>query len=196
MFVLNCIISTCSCFEVILVVELNISKLLYRDILPLANIILIPKAPGFRSLIVFIYHHVSIFQIYQYEDSAYDNLCHPEGNTTSSCDANTPSISDHKNYLYLFIFTSLLFAIGSQPLYILGVTYLDDSLSRNSSPVYLGLWNSYSGEKFSMHLTKHTNKLQLRYFSSNCKVMFLSYSQKNNKWRRLNASSYARQSIG
>ena len=44
----------------------------------------------------------------------------------------------HSNYMWLFLIGQLLHGAGASPLYTLGVTFIDENVSKKMSSVYLG----------------------------------------------------------
>uniref|UniRef100_H2YZB1 Solute carrier organic anion transporter family member n=1 Tax=Ciona savignyi TaxID=51511 RepID=H2YZB1_CIOSA len=46
------------------------------------------------------------------------------------------------NFMYVLLFGQLLQGCGSTPLYTLGLAYIEDNVSKNSAPIYLGIANS------------------------------------------------------
>ena len=59
-------------------------------------------------------------------------------NATSLRCSSTVTQSNLWSYLYLFVVAISLMGIGSVPLYILSLTYYDDSLPRHTAAVYTG----------------------------------------------------------
>ena len=54
---------------------------------------------------------------------------------TESCSSE----SDLQHYLYVLILGQLLHGLGGTTLYTVGVALIDDSVSANSSPMYIGM---------------------------------------------------------
>ncbi|KAM9065968.1 solute carrier organic anion transporter family member 4A1 [Sarcophilus harrisii] len=54
-----------------------------------------------------------------------------------SCTEGTSSLS---NYMFVFMLGQFLHGIGATPLYTLGVTYLDENVKSNYSPVYIAIF--------------------------------------------------------
>ncbi|KAG1659415.1 Solute carrier organic anion transporter family member 4C1 [Nymphon striatum] len=65
-----------------------------------------------------------------------ENVCLPSNST--SC--GTPSLANLSTYKYVFFFGQFLHGVGYSPLYTLGVTYIDESVSTKMSSVYLGIF--------------------------------------------------------
>jgi len=40
--------------------------------------------------------------------------------------------------MYILLFGQVLMGLGTTPLYTLGIAYLEDSVSKNKAPIYLG----------------------------------------------------------
>lgn len=63
------------------------------------------------------------------------------------CSANSTSPCENKkggglsSYRFVFMLGQFLHGIGATPLYTLGVTYLDENVSSNYGPVYIGEFN-------------------------------------------------------
>ena len=66
-----------------------------------------------------------------------DNLCRDRLNDTSVCDDTTSTVS-YSNYLPLFVFARLLHGIGATPIYLLGVTFMDDCVTKERFSLYVG----------------------------------------------------------
>lgn len=64
---------------------------------------------------------------------------------TGACLANGSHVecmdSGLSNYRLIFMLGQLLHGVGATPLYTLGVTYLDENVKSNYSPIYIGEWN-------------------------------------------------------
>lgn len=56
---------------------------------------------------------------------------------TDSCDGNVPS-EGGAWAVAVFVFAQLLHGAGATPLFTLGVTYIDENVSKKMSSVYLG----------------------------------------------------------
>lgn len=66
-----------------------------------------------------------------------------EGNATvrQHCEGSTESENENLTWtVWLFFASQLLHGIGAAPLYTLGVTYIDENVSRKMSSVYLGIY--------------------------------------------------------
>lgn len=74
------------------------------------------------------------FTTSQYEYSSEEiGLC--SSNQSVRC---ATSVSNLSNYRFVFMLGQFLHGIGATPLYTLGVTYLDENVKSNYSPVYIG----------------------------------------------------------
>jgi len=76
-----------------------------------------------------------------------NNLCNIGGQVEVSTDADKEialamarSLANNK---YLFMFGQLLHGIGAAPLIALGTTLLDESVSRVSAPLYIGIFQTF-----------------------------------------------------
>ncbi|CAG0925229.1 unnamed protein product, partial [Notodromas monacha] len=71
--------------------------------------------------------------------SETDTLCHVGGlHGENPCQGATETF--FSSYKYIFYFGQFLHGVGATPLYTLGVTLLDDTVSSENSPVYLGIF--------------------------------------------------------
>ncbi|KAI4497175.1 hypothetical protein M0802_007659 [Mischocyttarus mexicanus] len=78
-----------------------------------------------------------------------ENICQKATNvstgTVSCSDANGQPVDDQQEpysgmYLTIFLVAQLLHGAGAAPFYTLGVTYLDENVSKKMSSVYLGIY--------------------------------------------------------
>lgn len=60
--------------------------------------------------------------------------------STSSCDGNVPA-EGGAWAVAVFVVAQLLHGAGATPLFTLGVTYIDENVSKKMSSVYLGEWH-------------------------------------------------------
>lgn len=67
------------------------------------------------------------------------DFCTAENKDTGQCDAKK-FVSDLSNYKYFFLVGQFLHGVGAAPLITLGTTLLDDSVSKKSSPLYIGIF--------------------------------------------------------
>jgi hypothetical protein len=63
-----------------------------------------------------------------------NNLFLLQGDCTNFQEGN----EHHANHMWLFLFGQLLHGAGASPLYTLGVTFIDENVSKKMSSVYLG----------------------------------------------------------
>jgi hypothetical protein len=56
------------------------------------------------------------------------------------CADSQQGAEHHANYMWLFLIGQLLHGAGASPLYTLGVTFIDENVSKKMSSVYLGEW--------------------------------------------------------
>ena len=52
-------------------------------------------------------------------------------------------VYDGSKYLSAFIVAMVLNAFGAVPLYVLGITYLDDASPHGTASVHIGIYNYY-----------------------------------------------------
>lgn len=73
-----------------------------------------------------------------------ENLCQqlsiPDNSTVSSCTFDDENDSNSEFYLAIFFIAQLVQGAGAAPFYTLGVTYLDENVSKKMSSVYLGIY--------------------------------------------------------
>ncbi|XP_075991572.1 organic anion transporting polypeptide 26F isoform X2 [Anticarsia gemmatalis] len=68
-----------------------------------------------------------------------DDLCSVNRTSTSHCDGTVPS-EGGAWAVAIFVFAQLLHGAGATPLFTLGVTYIDENVSKKMSSVYLGVY--------------------------------------------------------
>ena len=61
--------------------------------------------------------------------------------SNGECDSTT-STNNHWYYAALLCVGMLVVGFGGSPIYVLGVAYLDESVKKNVSPMYLGIFTS------------------------------------------------------
>ncbi|XP_038259704.1 solute carrier organic anion transporter family member 4C1 isoform X1 [Dermochelys coriacea] len=91
---------------------------------------------GLGSL-VFAFPHFA-GGIYQY-GSKLEDTCQSSGTNIANFSCNTSKESSLSNYLYVFILAQLLLGVGGTPLYTLGTTFIDDSVPKHKSSLYIGI---------------------------------------------------------
>ena len=70
-------------------------------------------------------------------DSLGESLCSPINNVTSACE--NLSASDWK-YMFVFIGAKLVLGAGMTPAFTLGPAYIDENVSPEVAPMYIGVW--------------------------------------------------------
>ncbi|KAL7985647.1 hypothetical protein Chor_004217 [Crotalus horridus] len=88
---------------------------------------------GIGSLIFALPH----FTTSQYEVHFSEEIGTCSSNQTAWC---AESVSTLSNYQFVFMLGQFLHGIGATPLYTLGVTYLDENVKSNYSPVYIAVF--------------------------------------------------------
>lgn len=91
---------------------------------------------GVAGVIYTLPHFIT--DLYNWGGDIQDNLCHPDNNITV-CGEHVES-STLSHYLYMFITATLLMSVGTLPLYLLGVPFVDDSLASHAASCYLGMY--------------------------------------------------------
>ncbi|KAJ7406416.1 Solute carrier organic anion transporter family member 4C1 [Pitangus sulphuratus] len=90
---------------------------------------------GLGSL-VFCLPHFSVGK-YHYGAKPEDTCQAPEAMSANvTCNASTKS--SHHKYMYVFILGQLLLGVGGTPLYTLGTAFIDDSVPKHKSSLYIG----------------------------------------------------------
>ncbi|CAM5114375.1 unnamed protein product [Eretmochelys imbricata] len=90
---------------------------------------------GLGSLVFAFPHFAS--GIYQY-GSKLEDTCQLSGTNIANFSCNTKE-SSLSNYLYVFILAQLLLGVGGTPLYTLGTAFIDDSVPKYKSSLYIGI---------------------------------------------------------
>ncbi|XP_030068374.1 solute carrier organic anion transporter family member 4A1 isoform X2 [Microcaecilia unicolor] len=88
---------------------------------------------GIGSLVFALPHFAT--SIYEVNFSEKMGMCY--SNSTEKCSESASSLSKHR---FVFMLGQFLHGIGATPLYTLGVTYLDENVKSNYSPVYVGIF--------------------------------------------------------
>lgn len=90
-----------------------------------------------------------VFTIPHFAVGPYRGATHHSSTCQISTDASTEpgectdfqeGNEHHSNYMWLFFIGQLLHGAGASPLYTLGVTYIDENVSKKMSSVYLGIY--------------------------------------------------------
>ncbi|XP_024052380.1 solute carrier organic anion transporter family member 4C1-like [Terrapene carolina triunguis] len=91
---------------------------------------------GLGSLVFALPHFAG--GIYQY-GSKLEDTCQISGTSNANFTCNTSKESSLSNYLYVFILAQLLLGVGGTPLYTLGTAFIDDSVPKHRSSLYIGI---------------------------------------------------------
>ncbi|CAB3239506.1 unnamed protein product [Arctia plantaginis] len=76
---------------------------------------------------------------YKIAGDAVDDICTPNRTSTNHCDGTVPA-EGGAWAVAVFVFAQLLHGAGATPLFTLGVTYIDENVSKKMSSVYLGVY--------------------------------------------------------
>ncbi|XP_010165827.1 solute carrier organic anion transporter family member 4C1, partial [Antrostomus carolinensis] len=68
-----------------------------------------------------------------------EDTCQIPGTSSANFTCNATSKSSLPNYLYVFILGQLLLGVGGTPLYTLGTAFIDDSVPKHKSSIYIGI---------------------------------------------------------
>ncbi|XP_071586171.1 solute carrier organic anion transporter family member 4C1 isoform X5 [Heliangelus exortis] len=68
-----------------------------------------------------------------------EDTCQIPGTSSANFTCSTSTRSSLSSYLYVFILGQLLLGIGGTPLYTLGTAFIDDSVPKNKSSIYIGI---------------------------------------------------------
>ena len=83
--------------------------------------------------------------LYDFGSGKMDNICHLGRNFSAAVDACDTEQGQQKSgqnrYLVVFVIAGLLMGCGAVPLYVLVITYIDDSMSHTSASFYNGKSN-------------------------------------------------------
>ncbi|KAM6229885.1 solute carrier organic anion transporter family member 4C1 [Porphyrio hochstetteri] len=91
---------------------------------------------GLGSLVFSLPHFSS--GKYQY-GAKLEDTCQISGTSSANFTCSASTKSSLSNYLYVFILGQLLLGIGGTPLYTLGTAFIDDSVPRHKSSLYIGI---------------------------------------------------------
>ncbi|XP_064498729.1 solute carrier organic anion transporter family member 4C1 [Pseudopipra pipra] len=91
---------------------------------------------GLGSL-TFCLPHFSVGK-YHYGAKPEDTCQAPE-TVSANITCNASMKSSHHKYLYVFILGQLLLGVGGTPLYTLGTAFIDDSVPKHKSSLYIGI---------------------------------------------------------
>ncbi|NXO25478.1 SO4C1 protein, partial [Cisticola juncidis] len=76
---------------------------------------------------------------YQYFGSKIEDTCQTAETTFANATCNASKNSSLHKYLYVFILGQLLLGVGGTPLYTLGTAFIDDSVPKHMSSLYIGI---------------------------------------------------------
>lgn len=66
------------------------------------------------------------------------DTCQISGASSANFTCSASTKSSLSNYLYVFILGQLLLGVGGTPLYTLGTAFIDDSVPKHTSSLYIG----------------------------------------------------------
>ncbi|XP_067839009.1 solute carrier organic anion transporter family member 4C1-like [Heptranchias perlo] len=96
---------------------------------------------GLGSLVFCLPHFTS--GLYNYGAEIRDTCILPNSNSsTPTCNPSTAIESS--TFLFVFLLGQLLHGVGGTPLYTLGITFIDESVSHDKSSLYIGIGNGMS----------------------------------------------------
>ncbi|XP_054254000.1 solute carrier organic anion transporter family member 4C1 [Indicator indicator] len=91
---------------------------------------------GLGSLVFSLPHFSS--GKYQY-GTKLEDICQIPGTSSANFTCSASTKSSLSNYLYVFILGQLLLGVGGTPLYTLGTAFIDDSVPKHKSSLYIGI---------------------------------------------------------
>ncbi|NXF90274.1 SO4C1 protein, partial [Eubucco bourcierii] len=91
---------------------------------------------GVGSLVFSLPHFIS--GKYQY-GTKLEDTCHIPGTSSANFTCSASTKSSLSNYMYVFILGQLLLGVGGTPLYTLGTAFIDDSVPKHKSSLYIGI---------------------------------------------------------
>ncbi|NWH16947.1 SO4C1 protein, partial [Grus americana] len=68
-----------------------------------------------------------------------EDTCQISGTSSTNFTCSASTKSSLPNYLYVFILGQLLLGVGGTPLYTLGTAFIDDSVPKHKSSLYIGI---------------------------------------------------------
>ncbi|NXR36142.1 SO4C1 protein, partial [Zosterops hypoxanthus] len=92
---------------------------------------------GLGSLIFSLPHFSS--GKYEYGGSKLEDTCQTAETTFTNATCSASRNSSLHKYLYVFMLGQLLLGVGGTPLYTLGTAFIDDSVPKHMSSVYIGI---------------------------------------------------------
>ncbi|XP_059729430.1 solute carrier organic anion transporter family member 4C1 isoform X1 [Haemorhous mexicanus] len=96
---------------------------------------------GLGSLVFSLPHFSS--GKYQY-GSKIEDTCQTAETTFANATCGASTNSSLRKYLYVFILGQLLLGVGGTPLYTLGTAFIDDSVPKHKSSLYIGVGHAMS----------------------------------------------------
>uniref|UniRef100_A0A8V5H5A5 Uncharacterized protein n=1 Tax=Melopsittacus undulatus TaxID=13146 RepID=A0A8V5H5A5_MELUD len=100
---------------------------------------LIFSLPHFREL------NLKQYQLARWESEGrclalcLSDTCQIPGTRSVNFTCSASGVSSLSNYLYVFILGQLMLGVGGTPLYTLGTTFIDDSVAKHKSSLYIGI---------------------------------------------------------
>uniref|UniRef100_A0A8B9NL02 Kazal-like domain-containing protein n=1 Tax=Accipiter nisus TaxID=211598 RepID=A0A8B9NL02_9AVES len=80
-----------------------------------------------------------IFSLPHFSSGKYHYGAKLEGTSSTNFTCSASTKSSLPNYLYVFILGQLLLGVGGTPLYTLGTAFIDDSVPKHKSSLYIGI---------------------------------------------------------
>uniref|UniRef100_A0A8C0AUQ4 Kazal-like domain-containing protein n=1 Tax=Buteo japonicus TaxID=224669 RepID=A0A8C0AUQ4_9AVES len=80
-----------------------------------------------------------IFSLPHFSSGKYHYGAKLEGTSSANFTCSASTKSSLPNYLYVFILGQLLLGVGGTPLYTLGTAFIDDSVPKHKSSLYIGI---------------------------------------------------------
>ncbi|XP_064591979.1 solute carrier organic anion transporter family member 4C1 isoform X4 [Zonotrichia leucophrys gambelii] len=71
--------------------------------------------------------------------AVFQDTCQTAETTFANATCSASTSSPLRNYLYVFILGQLLLGVGGTPLYTLGTSFIDDSVPKHKSSLYIGV---------------------------------------------------------
>ncbi|XP_065518165.1 solute carrier organic anion transporter family member 4C1-like isoform X5 [Lathamus discolor] len=68
-----------------------------------------------------------------------EDTCQIPGTRSANFTCSASAMSSLSNYLYVFILGQLMLGVGGTPLYTLGTAFIDDSVAKHKSSLYIGI---------------------------------------------------------
>ena len=81
---------------------------------------------------------------YDFGSGSLENICQPGRNISAAVEICGGELgrrnSKQNRYIGVFVVAGLLMGCGAVPLYVFGITYIDDSMSHTDASFYNGRW--------------------------------------------------------